>query len=120
MCTTTEIIIVGMIVTLVSGKFGISVLSDGPVSRVHVEIPVEAGFKPEDLHVSTVGSQLVVSGRHEVTEEGDSNDGRSTFVREFQRSYQLPQSVDPLSLGAKMFEEKNTLVVEAPLLVKPE
>ncbi|THD22903.1 Alpha crystallin-containing small heat shock protein variant NtermFhHSP35a [Fasciola hepatica] len=103
-----------------TGKFGISVLSDGPVSRVHVEIPVEAGFKPEDLHVSTVGNQLVVSGRHEVTEEGDSNDGRSTFVREFQRSYQLPQSVDPLSLGAKMFEERNTLVVEAPLLVKPE
>lgn len=103
----------------VSGKPGITVLSDGPVSRVHVEVPVETGFKPEDLHVSTRGDQLIVSGRHEVTEQLESGDGHSVHVREFQRSYPLPQSVDPLSLEAKVFEEKNTLVVEAPLVVRP-
>ncbi|KAA0200813.1 hypothetical protein FBUS_09222 [Fasciolopsis buskii] len=81
-------------------------LTDGSVSRVHVE----TGFKPEDLHVSTRGDQLIVSGRHEVTEQLGSGDGHNTYVCEFQHSYLLPGSIDLLSLRRIRWSLKGLLL----------
>ncbi|VDP89145.1 unnamed protein product [Echinostoma caproni] len=104
------------------GKPGVTVLSGesgGGHGRLHIEVPVESGFKTDDLHVSTSGNHLIVSGRQEKEEEIGSQ-GKGVYVREFQRSYPIPHSVDPLSLQAKLFDQNDTLVVEAPILNKSQ
>lgn len=100
------------VVLLFSGKNGLTVMEDG---RIHLEVPVDAGFNSDDLQVSVVDKNVVVSGKHE-TEEDIGAPEKARHVREFNKSFPVPHPVDPLSLNAQLVD--HTLLVEAPTLPK--
>lgn len=77
-----------------------------------MEIPVDPGFKEDDLSVRVDANRLVVSGRREVNEDTEHFKGHC--VREFTRSYTVPETVDPFSMEAQL--SGDTVVVEAPMV----
>ncbi|CAL8087917.1 unnamed protein product [Calicophoron daubneyi] len=95
-----------------TGKYGATVVQDGNQKRFHVEFPVEAGFDPNNMCVRVEPNQIVVSGKHEVTEGSGAN--KCVTSREFTRKYAVPETVDPLSVHAQLFN--NVMVVEAPMI----
>ncbi|TPP60898.1 Alpha crystallin-containing small heat shock protein variant NtermFhHSP35a [Fasciola gigantica] len=94
------------------GKMGLTILEDG---RIHLEVPVDAGFKSEDLQVGVANNCVVVSGKHEVEEDIGAKE-KTWHVNEFRRSYPVPHSVDPLSLTAELID--HTVIVEGPTVTK--
>ncbi|TPP57376.1 Major egg antigen (P40) [Fasciola gigantica] len=97
----------------VTGKNGPVVQERGPTNRLlHVEIPIESGFTEDDLSVRVDANRLIVSGRKQTNEDTEQYKGH--FVREFTRSYSVPETVDPFSMEAQL--RGNTVVVEAPLV----
>jgi HSP20 family molecular chaperone IbpA len=95
-----------------TGHFGAAVLQDGNQKKFHVEVPVEAGFDPKNMCVRMESNQIVVSGKQEITEGSGAN--KCVSVKEFTRAYSVPETVDPLSIHAQMFN--GVLVVEAPMI----
>ncbi|CAH8460548.1 unnamed protein product [Schistosoma turkestanicum] len=96
----------------VKGTHGLSFVDDGSGGkRLHVEVPVDPVYKPEDLCVNVDSNRVVVSGRHHKQKVGHS--GKSSSFAEFSQSYAIPETVDPLSVTAQVVG--NTLVLEAPL-----
>ncbi|CAH8478246.1 unnamed protein product [Schistosoma curassoni] len=94
------------------GVHGLSYVDDGSGGkRLHVEVPVDPVYKPEDLCVNVDSNRVVVSGRHHKQESGQY--GKSSSFAEFSQSYAIPETVDPLSVSAQVVG--NTLVLEAPL-----
>jgi len=66
-------------------------------------------FKPEDLHIKTVGAAVEVKAKHE--EQQDEAGGIS---REFNRKYHLPAGVDPLLVESQLTYD-GMLIISAPL-----
>ncbi|CAH8447600.1 unnamed protein product [Schistosoma rodhaini] len=94
------------------GVHGLSYVDDGSGGkRLHVEVPVDPVYKPEDLCVNVDSNRVVVSGRHH--KQKSDQHGRSSSFAEFSQSYAIPETVDPLSVSAQVVG--NTLVLEAPL-----
>ncbi|XP_018649076.1 putative heat shock protein-HSP20/alpha crystallin family [Schistosoma mansoni] len=94
------------------GVHGLSYVDDGSGGkRLHVEVPVDPVYKPEDLFVNVDSNRVVVSGRHH--KQKSDQHGRSSSFAEFSQSYAIPETVDPLSVSAQVVG--NTLVLEAPL-----
>ena len=76
------------------------------VFRIVVDIGTE--FQPSDLSVKTVDTKLIVHARHEEKAPG------RTSCREFNREFDLPAAVDPLTVTAGMSSE-GKLIIEAPI-----
>ncbi|CAI9730151.1 Hypothetical predicted protein [Octopus vulgaris] len=78
-----------------------------------LQLQVDIGeFKPEEVVVKTMDRKLVVSARHEEKREG------RTMHKEFNKEYELPESVDPMSVNAFLAED-GKLTIEAPLKPLP-
>ncbi|CAH8827825.1 unnamed protein product [Trichobilharzia szidati] len=98
---------------VVKGTHGPTVLDDGAGGKLlHVEVPVDPVYKPEDLCVNVDSGRVVVSGRHH--KEKRSDRGQASSLAEFSQSYAIPETVDPLSVTAQLVGK--TLVLEAPLV----
>lgn len=76
------------------------------IFRIVVDIGSE--FEPSDLAVKTVDRKLIVHARREEKAPG------RTSCREFNREFDLPDAVDPLTVAAAMSSE-GKLVIEAPI-----
>lgn len=69
-------------------------------------------FKPEEITVKTSGQQLTVHAKHEEKDENRSS------RKEYQRSYLLPQEVNPELLTSKLSETgKLTITASLPALM---
>lgn len=65
-------------------------------------------YKPEDLCISVDSNRIMLSGRHYM------NGDHSGSYTEFTHSYEIPETLDPLSVSAQVIDK--TLVLEAPLM----
>jgi len=84
------------------------IITDADGSR-KLRLQVDIGeFSPEDVVVKTMDRKLVVHAEHE-----EKTAGR-TLHKEFNKEYDLPESVDPSTIQAYIGEDKN-LTIEAPL-----
>ncbi|KAG5449652.1 Major egg antigen [Clonorchis sinensis] len=97
-----------------TGVLGPTVVKDEKSGgeNLHVEIPVDPEFSADDLCVRVDGKRIVLSGRKEVVDE--TGNSKSVLVKEFSRSYDVPETVDAFSVNAELRGGK--LLVEAPLL----
>lgn len=83
-----------------------TILKDGANGRkLRLEVPVDSGYRAEDLCVRMEANSLIVSGKQ--MSDGSTN-------RQFTRTYDIPEAVDPFTVTAQLIG--NTLVIEAPLL----
>lgn len=74
-----------------------------------LRLQVDIGeFRPEDVVVKTMDRKLIVHAEHE-----EKTSGR-TLHKEFNKEYDLPESVDPATIQAFIADDKN-LTIEAPL-----
>jgi HSP20 family molecular chaperone IbpA len=74
-----------------------------------LRLQVDIGeFRPEDVVVKTMDRKLIVHAEHE-----EKTSGR-TLHKEFNKEYDLPESVDPSSIQAYIADD-NKLTIEAPL-----
>uniref|UniRef100_A0A0B7ATA4 SHSP domain-containing protein n=1 Tax=Arion vulgaris TaxID=1028688 RepID=A0A0B7ATA4_9EUPU len=74
-----------------------------------LRLEVDIGeFKPEDVVVKTMDRKLIVHAEHE-----EKTSGR-TLHKEFNKEYDLPESVDPATIQAYITDDKK-LTIEAPL-----
>ncbi|XP_059170873.1 major egg antigen-like [Physella acuta] len=74
-----------------------------------LRLQVDIGeFKPEDVVVKTMDRKLIVHAEHE-----EKTSGR-TLHKEFNKEYDLPESVDPSTIQAYIADDKQ-LTIEAPL-----
>ncbi|BFZ15718.1 hypothetical protein BsWGS_18757 [Bradybaena similaris] len=74
-----------------------------------LRLEVDIGeFKPEDVVVKTMDRKLIVHAEHE-----EKTSGR-TLHKEFNKEYDLPESVDPATIQAYLTDDKK-LTIEAPL-----
>ncbi|KAL8568131.1 hypothetical protein ACOMHN_027654 [Nucella lapillus] len=74
-----------------------------------MRLTVDVGeFNPEEITVKTADRKLIVHAQHEERMAG------RTLHKEFNKEYDLPESVDPNALSAVMSEDKK-LIIEAPL-----
>ena len=76
--------------------------------KLRMLVEVGNDFKPEDITVKTIDKKLVVHARHE-----EKSAGRTMF-REFNKEFDLPEIVDPLTVNAFLSDD-GKLTVEAPL-----
>ncbi|THD27075.1 Major egg antigen [Fasciola hepatica] len=98
--------------TVPLGISGPTVLKDGGNGRkLHLEVPVDPAYKAEDLCVRMDENRIIVSGKQEIGKERGDGSGPT---REFTRSYEVPETVDPFSVTALL--SGTTLIIEAPLL----
>ncbi|CAH8460190.1 unnamed protein product [Heterobilharzia americana] len=99
---------------VVKGVTGPTIIDEvgGKGKRLHVEIPVDPMYKSDDLCINVDSNRLVVSGRH--SKNGGVRWTKHSPCGEFSHSYEIPQTVDPLSVTSQMVG--NTLVIEAPLV----
>lgn len=74
--------------------------------KFKVEIDIE-GFRPDELTVKTVDKKLVIKARRE------EKIGNRSSTKELNREFQLPDTVDPVSVKA-YFSESGKLFIEAP------
>ncbi|KAG5449656.1 Major egg antigen [Clonorchis sinensis] len=97
-----------------TGILGPTVLKDDKSGgeKLHVEIPVDPEFSADDLCVRMDANRVVVSGKKKTVDK--TGNSSSTFVKEFSRSYDVPQTVDTFSVNAQL--QGGKLLVEAPLL----
>ncbi|XP_013416263.1 major egg antigen isoform X2 [Lingula anatina] len=75
--------------------------------KLHLQFPV-GDYKPDEVVVKTHDRKLIIHALHD-----EKTAGRSVH-REFNKEYELPQNVDPLTVSAYMTEDGN-LTIEAPL-----
>ncbi|GFS17958.1 major egg antigen [Elysia marginata] len=74
-----------------------------------LRLQVDIGeFRPEDVVVKTMDRKLIVHAEHE-----EKTSGR-TLHKEFNKEYDLPESVDPATIQAYISDDRN-LTIEAPL-----
>lgn len=89
------------------GVSGPTILKDGTHGRkLHLEVQVDPGYNADDLCVRTDANSIIVSGK-----QGSSS---GSSLREFTRTYEIPETVDPFTVTAQLIG--STLVIEAPLL----
>jgi len=74
-----------------------------------LRLTVDAGeFRPEELVVKTMDKKLIVHAEHVEKAAG------KTLHKEFNKEYELPESVDQSAITAYIGDE-NKLIIEAPL-----
>lgn len=74
-----------------------------------LRLQVDIGeFTPEEIVVKTMDKKLIVHAAHEEKRQG------RTMSREFNKEYELPESVDPMTVNAYLGDD-GKLVIEAPL-----
>ncbi|CAL8077215.1 unnamed protein product [Calicophoron daubneyi] len=95
-----------------TGHPGATTIGEAGNKKFHVEFPVEPGFSAKNMCVRMETNEIVVTGKQELTEISGEN--KSVHVKEFKRSYTVPETVDPLSIHAQLVG--NTLVIEAPMI----
>ncbi|OON18991.1 Hsp20/alpha crystallin family protein [Opisthorchis viverrini] len=97
-----------------AGVLGPTVLKDDKSGgeKLHVEIPVDPEFTADDLCVRMDANRVVVSGKKKTVDK--TGNSSSIFIKEFSRSYDVPQTVDTFSVNAQL--QGGKLLVEAPLL----
>ncbi|CAL8107303.1 unnamed protein product [Calicophoron daubneyi] len=94
----------------VMGVSGPTILKEGTNGRkLHLEVPIDADYSAEDLCVRVDQNRIIVSGK-----KGNKEDSGRTTSKEFQRSFEIPETVDPFSVSAQLND--TTLIIEAPLL----
>ncbi|CAH8460618.1 unnamed protein product [Schistosoma turkestanicum] len=100
---------------IVKGVSGPIILEDeANRKRLHLEVPVDPVYKPEDLCVNVDSNRVVVSGISHEKDSGYLNKKSSSSYAEFTHSYEIPETVDPLLVTAQLID--NRLVLEAPLV----
>ncbi|CAI2723851.1 unnamed protein product [Schistosoma spindalis] len=100
---------------VVKGVSGPTILDDEVNGkRLHLEVPVDPVYKPEDLCVNVDSKRVVVSGISYQKDSNHFNKKKSSSYAEFTHSYEIPETVDPLLVTAQLID--NRLVLEAPLL----
>uniref|UniRef100_A0A0V0J2E3 Major egg antigen n=1 Tax=Schistocephalus solidus TaxID=70667 RepID=A0A0V0J2E3_SCHSO len=79
--------------------------------RMHLEVPIDPIYSAEDITVKLENGRLKVSGRVDKYKSrwGHKNSGDDYFCRTFQ----IPRSIDAMSLEAEMRDSK--LIIEADL-----
>ncbi|CAH8514795.1 unnamed protein product [Dicrocoelium dendriticum] len=96
-----------------TGSTGLSQLKDSSSgSKLHLELPLEAGFSGEDLFAHLSVNHLILSGRKQLAESSGSS--HSTNFKQFSHSFKTSETLDLLSL--KFEVQGNTVLLEAPLL----
>lgn len=75
--------------------------------KLHLQVDI-GEYKPEDIVVKTMDRKLIVTARHEEKMEG------RTIHKEFNKEFELPETVDPMSVNAFLSED-GKLTIEAPL-----
>ena len=98
----------------VAGVCGPMIVDDnnkGDGKRLHLETKLDPVYKPEDLCVNVDSNRVVISGKR--CKSAGRGPMRSASIAEFKQSYQIPETVDPLSVRAQLIGD--TLVLEAPL-----
>ena len=74
-----------------------------------MRLTVDIGeFSPEEIVVKTTDRKLIVHAEHEERTAG------RTLHKEFNKEYDLPESVDPSTISAYLADDKQ-LTIEAPL-----
>ncbi|ESO97505.1 hypothetical protein LOTGIDRAFT_68082, partial [Lottia gigantea] len=74
-----------------------------------LRLQVDVGeFNPDEIIVKTMERKLIVHAEHEEKTQG------RTLHKEFNKEYDLPESVDPTTISAYIGDDKN-LTIEAPL-----
>lgn len=74
-----------------------------------LKLEVDVGeFRPEEVVVKTIDKKVVVTASHEETQGGRK------MSKSFNKEYELPDSVDPMTVNAYM-QENGRLVIEAPI-----
>ncbi|CAH8460276.1 unnamed protein product [Heterobilharzia americana] len=100
---------------VIKGDRGCSIVDDGSGNkRLHFEMPIDPIYKPEDLCITIDFNRLMISGRHCNKQNGDS--GNHESFAEFSYSYEIPETIDPLSISAQLIND--ILVLEAPLVIQ--
>ncbi|CAH8460226.1 unnamed protein product [Heterobilharzia americana] len=94
----------------VKGVFGPMIWEDEANGKyLHVEVPVDSVYKPEDLCVNVDSNRVVVSGRTYEADDDCSNKKRNRSSHaEFTHSYEIPETIDPLSVSAQLLEQEPT------------
>uniref|UniRef100_A0A5K3EJ41 RPAP1_N domain-containing protein n=1 Tax=Mesocestoides corti TaxID=53468 RepID=A0A5K3EJ41_MESCO len=102
----------------VRGQSGPVVLNDGAGGRkLHLEVPIEAGFTANDLCVRMDANKICISGKKERSSDRSTSSGsssKSSEFAEFSRTFEVPETIDPFTVSAVL--KGDTLVIEAPLL----
>ena len=65
-------------------------------------------FKPEEIHVKTVGNRVIIEGKHE-----ERQDDHGVIQRSFKRTYMLPRDVDPDSVKSSLSAD-GVLTISSP------
>ncbi|CAH8514763.1 unnamed protein product [Dicrocoelium dendriticum] len=106
----------GSLALQVTGVAGLTVVDDGAGGqKLHVEVPIDAEYSSADLLVHTGANRIVVSGRKQVIE--GSGASQCSHWKEFSRTYNAPETVDPLSVKSEL--HGSVLVVEGSLVKLP-
>ncbi|CAH8460532.1 unnamed protein product [Schistosoma turkestanicum] len=93
----------------IKGDHGYSIIDNQNGGKnIHVEIPLDEIYEPEDLCISVDSNRIVIFGRHHI------KGCHSSSYAEFNNSYEAPETLDPLSISAQLIDK--TLVLEAPLM----
>lgn len=80
-----------------------------PDGTRRMRLTVDVGeFSPDEIVVKTTDRKLIVHAEHEERTAG------RTLHKEFNKEYDLPESVDPATITAYLAEDKQ-LTIEAPL-----
>ncbi|KAK6191337.1 hypothetical protein SNE40_003055 [Patella caerulea] len=84
------------------------IITDADGTR-KLRLQVDVGeFSPDEIVVKTMERKLIVHAEHEEKTQG------RTLHKEFNKEYDLPESVDPNTITAYIGDDKN-LTIEAPL-----
>jgi len=86
--------------------------NDGVIKVVHAGNKFEVGlavgeYRPDEIKVSVCGHDLVIRAHHDIR-----NDSHGTVSRELNRTYKLPEDIDPKSLKSHL-NQHGTLVITA-------
>ncbi|VDM33648.1 unnamed protein product [Hydatigera taeniaeformis] len=101
----------------ITGQSGPVILNDGTGGRkIHLEVPVEAGYSADDLCVRMDANKICVSGKKERSTDRSTSGScsKSSEFSEFTRTFEVPETIDPFTVSAVL--KDNTLIIEAPLL----
>lgn len=78
-----------------------------------LKLDVDVGeFSPDEVIVRTIDKKVIVTASHE-----EMKGGRK-MTRSFNKEYELPDSVDPVTVNAYM-SDTGTLTIEAPMKAQP-
>jgi HSP20 family protein len=101
--------------------YGVDVREDADHIYVEAELP---GFKKDEVDINIENQTLTISAQHRENKEEKSSDKQEWLLRErrytrFQRSFNLPPTVDPNSVVAKLNDGILTVTLNKREETKP-